>query len=567
MMMMISMLNKTSARHACLAAPMNKIGAPIFNTQLRFRRSNKTKLWGRPKAHKFLRGGFEGGRGPPRYHNQEEKDGDDRMRFQFKISRKMDEVEEANCNHLFELFNPEKVPTPDYTTLVEFEDHPFVQFCLRTTDEELDSMPISEIIKESGGDLISLFEVHFSLPIEYQDEIWDWVEREMHPELAKINPMEYADSNIFPTEADVTIDEEMRIWNHPRVREAIINYEKKYAESLTGKQKKRWLGLVRAVRSIVNDKESEAKEIERIFSDTNVSITESIDLLTRRQRVDRVHAYALKMWFEGLNEATSHADHARRYIEAYRAATTFTESDGDKMFELHKENPDYWTGDRLGAAFGISRDQAWAELLVREYDEAEKTGKPFCPEKVDYLFHRNTNALKLLQNRYVKNDKRSGVQFLKEATTGQVVDEDAIYKKFLEKTSKPISATGLDDDLPEWVRRPFQPPRSSIRPTKTVTEAESTKPTEESLRYPRIESVANLGTNTVRQRHRIIDMKSKSRINAGEQRKFLMLETDGTLRTMEKDTQEWITAKPLPYTRLGLGGKIKRRRLFRMREF
>lgn len=564
---MTSMFSKASARHACLAIHNSKIRAPIFNTQLRFRRSNKTKLWGRPKTHKFTRGGFEGGRSPPRYHNQKEEDGDDPMRFQFKISRRMDEAEDANCKHFFELFNPEKVPTPDYTTLVEFEDHPFVQFCLSKTDEELDSMTISEIIKESGGDIISPFEVHFSLPTEYQNELWDWVEREMHPELVKINPMEYADSNIFPKEVDVIIDEEMEIWNHPRVRAAVINYENKYAESLTGKQKKRWLGLVKAVKDIAKDKEAEVKEIERIFSDTTISMAEGIDLLTRRQRVDKTYVYALKMWFEGLNEATSHADHARRYIEAYRAATTFTESDGDKMFELHKENPDYWAGDRLGAAFGISRDQAWAELLVRECDEAENTGKPFCSEKVDYLFHRDTNALKLLQNRYVKNDKRSGLQFLKEATTGHVVDEDAIYKKFLEKTSKPISASGLDDDLPEWVRRPFQPPRSSIRPTKTVTEAESTTPTEESLRYPRVESEANLGTNTVRQRHRIIDMKSKSRISAGEQRRFLMLETDGTLRTMEKDTQEWITAKPLPYTRLGLGGKIKRRRLFRMREF
>ena len=48
---------------------------------------------------------------------------------------------------------------------------------------------------------------------------------------------------------------------------------------------------------------------------------------------------------------------------------------GEKMWELHKENPDFYTGERLGSLFGVTRERAWAELIMREHKETEEDMK------------------------------------------------------------------------------------------------------------------------------------------------------------------------------------------------
>lgn len=564
--------------------------------QVRFRTGNRTRLWGRPKGHNFLRKGGKGSsqKNPPRYHNQipAKEVMPDPLKVQLKRERIMDENEEENYKHFLSLFNREGVASPDYTEVVKFKDHPFVKLCLETSDEQWSKLTMFDIIELCGDQTMSPFEAHLALPVELKKMVWDWVERNMHTDLIKLNPMDIMSNNIGTNLLELEANRQIEIFSQPNVLNAMKNFESDVASKLKGTKLQKWNSYMQLIDHVRDNVDSVAHErmqllrkgaeidemTSRMIAQRDGDLDDSLDgsdldassgddgsaIVVDRVSNHKAEAYAHKMWLQGLNEVSAHAEHTKRYIESYNASIAFTEQDGDKLFELHKENPDYWTGDRLAASFGITRERAWGEILIREVDEAKRTGKPFCPEKIDYLFHRDESVIKTMKQRFTKNDSRSDYQFLREAYTGQIVDEDAIYQQFLEKTSKPIPASGLDDDLPEWVRRPFQPPRGSIRPTKVATEGvEST----ESLLYPRVESTSGLGTHTVRQRHRIIEMMSKSRVNSGEQRKFLILETDGTLRTMEEDTKEWICIKPLPYTKMGLGGKEKRREKFRKREF
>lgn len=556
----------------------------IHDQQLRFRTGNRTRLWGRPKGHNFLRKGGQAShkKSPPRYHNQEPANPiiPDPLKLQLKRERVLDMNEEANYQHMLELFNREAVPTPDYTEVVKLKDHPFAKLCLEMTDEQWSKLTIFDIIELCNEKTLSPFEVHFALPLELKKQMWDWVEREMHPELMKLNPMDIMSNNIGTTQLEMEVNKQIEIFAHPKVLDSMHKFEDDIASKLKGPRLQKWksyLQLIQHVKDTVNGaahermhllrKGADISELTSVMSNTSDSSADDSSSTTQSNEPsnDKAEAYAHRMWLQGLNEVSAHADHTKRYIESYNASIAFTDENADKLYEMHKENPDYWTGDRLGASFGITRERAWGEILIREVDEAKRTGKPFCPEKVDYLFHRDENVIKTMKQRFTKNESRSEFQYLREAYSGQIVDEDAIYQQFLEKTSKPIPASGLDDDLPEWVRRPFQPPRGSIRPTEVANEKNIQS--SESLLYPRIESSSGLGTNTVRQRHRIVEMMSKSRVNSGEERKFLILETDGTLRTMEQDTKEWICIKPLPYTKMGLGGKAKRREMFRKREF
>lgn len=529
-------------------------------------------MWGRPKGHKYLRkqGIHEDNRKePPRYHNQNLPKKFDPADFYLKQSAHIDKAEDENMIHMFELYNDKKIPTPGYTELIPAQEHPFVKFCLSTSDEEWEKLTYIDIIDamskyDSKYGRLLPFEVVFNMPVEKQKELWDYVEREIHPLLLELDPMELMQYGVGDTQEELYFNERIEEMQKPEWKQAFENMDKLYIDSVGEKEAYTFQSFMECMNDVSEDINQEAEDLSKLFN-LNEDMSSFTTAIAKRKGVDAARAYAMQMWFEGADRVSPRAEQVRRYLEEYKAEIAFTEQDGDKLFELHKENPNYWTGDRLGAAFGISRNQAWGEILVREADEASRTGKPFCPEKVDYLFHRDENQIKVLQQRYTKRQSRSEFQMLKETTSGQIVDEDKIYRKFLEKTSRPTVASGLDDDLPDWVKIPFQPPRNTPKTAQQVSEQE---PEEQTLiTYPRMESDTGLGVMTARQRHRIIDMKSKSRINQGEERRFMILETDGTLRNMEKDTVDWISIKPLPYTRLGLGGKVERRQKFRKRQF
>jgi hypothetical protein len=173
---------------------------------------------------------------------------------------------------------------------------------------------------------------------------------------------------------------------------------------------------------------------------------------------------------------------------------------GDKMWQLHKQDPRLWTGERLGGLFGCDRDRAWGEICIRECHEAEQTGKPFNFDKLEYLFNRTAGGMTAHKEIF-------------RFKTKYLTEEDA-YKDFLKATEKP-SSEGGDDSLPDWVALPFQPYRTL-----------ETEPDVKFFSQP--PKLFDIGNEKVKTRMLFVDF-GKRLLN--EPRHMTVRELDGTLRT------------------------------------
>lgn len=212
---------------------------------------------------------------------------------------------------------------------------------------------------------------------------------------------------------------------------------------------------------------------------------------------------------------------------------------GDKMWQLHKMDPKLWTGDRLGPLFGTSRERAWGEIMVREYEEAMRLGKPFNFDKVSLIMkdairrgHRNAEDNSTFKTRYLT--------------------EEQAYQDYL-RASKSPPTEGGDDVLPDWAALPFQPYRKpEVEPDIKVIEEPK-----------RFDKFGAIGTNS-----RILYIDYGRGVN-NNNREYRVRDVDGTLRTANWAEEKHFFRIGTTVKKLlsGRGNRDKRKLVRRRRAF
>ncbi|KAL0481280.1 UDP-3-O-(3-hydroxymyristoyl) N-acetylglucosamine deacetylase [Acrasis kona] len=286
-------------------------------------------------------------------------------------------------------------------------------------------------------------------------------------------------------------------------------------------------------------------------------------------------------FFDEMEEEMSpNKEHAERIAQRFRAVYMTTDKI-DEMYALHKKDPQYYTGERLGDLFNISRDRAWSYLVAAEYAESLKYGLPFNMNKHAVLFPDQ------MQRDKQEKEKLANYRSQKESTRSRNVDnlktstERDIYKQFVEESSYPATTSVTDDDLPDWVKiphyvsggseqvkRPLDAPTNSLLKSMgiygtqyfedlkdsiprlerlpEVNDNTSQKQQEEIMKVDRvvnspitvnrIPNKSGLGTSKNRARFFVVEMARRSGFEGGEkQRKHFVIEKSGQLRLMDEE--------------------------------
>lgn len=202
----------------------------------------------------------------------------------------------------------------------------------------------------------------------------------------------------------------------------------------------------------------------------------------------------------------------------------------DQAWELHNENPYYWTGQRLGEYFGVDRDLMWGELLVREMYFAKLNGKPFTFEKILRIFEKSREYPKKMSVRRSFHRERHHSEF------DQVVTEDQMYLDLLDVSQRTIPYATHDDELPIWAKVPFQRREMTnlgeIIETMPINLGAATDNLHTSLDHnisilKRPINQVGLGVETPRTKHLFIEIGRNLKDN---DRRIRVREADGILR-------------------------------------
>jgi len=197
------------------------------------------------------------------------------------------------------------------------------------------------------------------------------------------------------------------------------------------------------------------------------------------------------------------------------------------MWQLHKLDPRLWNGDRLGGLFGVSRERAWGELMMRELHESQQTGKPFNFDKVSLI----------MKDAMRKGPTKEANKF--QWKTRYLTEEDA-YRDYL-KASKTPATEGGDDLLPDWAALPFQKYRT-MEEEPEIKILEKPKPFQ------------GWGDDKVNSRILFVDF---GRGINHDNRKFRVKELDGTMRTATWAEEKHFFRLGTTFKKL-LGGKGRR---------
>jgi hypothetical protein len=218
-------------------------------------------------------------------------------------------------------------------------------------------------------------------------------------------------------------------------------------------------------------------------------------------------------------------DHAIQ--DSHRQNTYVDSVSGEKMWKLHKENPDFYTGEKLAELFGVTRQRAWAELIMREHLETED-GK-FNYDKVAQIFKEE------------RKEKKEPKTLSKKFKT-----EDEAYKDYLKISKSSVLNLSQDEKLPDFAKKPF----SSYK-------KEEQEPTIEKI------STSELEKNRTK-----LLFADIGRDKNDQNREFRVRDKDGTLRSASWTEQSFLARKKsFPKTKKGLGGKSRRLQLKRRRIF
>lgn len=406
------------------------------------------------------------------------------------------------------LYNDEKIPKEGYTTVKPLQENSFYKFCKSHTLEEVQNMTAGEIEKQLDDPSWDAFEFHLSLTPDEQDDLAFNLSNQLMPSLIA-TPREILLPHVSDMEPDFTND-----------------YSK--------------LPKNQTERKVVEGRLVTSEYLKQIHDRFGQAGDKPEDTFS-----------ALCLYEEALSYEESEYNHERELAEKVReqdfVLKHVSKADLSKMFELHKKDPAYWTGEKLALEFGITREQAWSSLILQEWQEAEDSGKPFRFDKAKIVF--DDEIRKATKKEREETMSKSEPKIL----TKQITEEEA-YRRFLEESSRPID-TASDDNLPDYVKYPFQEPVFGEQEQKQVQILDKEVPNK-----------TGYGSDVSRYRLYVAEMKKK--FENEKDRRFMVAEQDGSLRTMSQSELAFMHRHgSFPKTREGLGGKQKRKNQRRKREF
>ncbi|KAF0985034.1 hypothetical protein FDP41_000073 [Naegleria fowleri] len=488
--------------HISKANPLVAISAASSSSQQRNKKSSKEQ---KSKDAKWMRQAGVFKYKKPKYQ-MKKADTDDIPIFRLFDEAKATIREEDQWDAV--LYNNEQIPKEGETELRPITENSFYKLINKYTREELENMSIGEMDRELDDPNWDAFEYHLSLSQNQKDDIAFQLANELLPGLMQ-TPREILLPHVSDLEPHFENDFSKLPKNHS---------DRKVIEG-----------------RLVTDEY--LKQVHEHYGKPGESPEETFA--------------ALRLYEEALsyekNEYEQEKELAEKVRQEQNKIKHVKRDDLDRMFELHKKDPAYWTGERLALEFGITREQAWCSLLLREWDEAERTGKPFSFDKAKIIFSED-----IRRSDKEDRDRKKG-QATPKILTHQITEEEA-YKRFLEESSKPMN-TASDDNLPDYVKYPFQEYVIGEQESKKVEVIEK-----------EVENKTGFGSDVSRYKLYVAEMKKK--FDDERARRFMVSEEDGTLRTMSESELAFMHRhKTFPKTREGLGGKQKRKNLRRKREF
>ena len=418
-----------------------------------------------------------------------------------------DEIRE-NAQWQATLYNEEKIPKEGFTELKPMTENSFYKFVQKYTLEEVQNMSSGDIERELENPDRDAFELHLGLPSNLMDDLTFQLSNDLLPGLIA-TPREMLLPHVSDMEPDFTNDYS-KLPKNPQDRKVIQG------------------------RLVTNEY---LKQIHDHFGQANAKPEDTFAALCQYEEILSYESTEYNQERE-LAEKVREQDFALKHV---------SRDDLKRMFELHKKDPAYWTGEKLALEFGITREQAWSSIILQEWDEAEKTGKPFRFDKAKIIFNEDIRKA----NKREKEQSTPNEQ--PKILTKQITEEEA-YKRFLEASSKPID-TASDDNLPDYVKYPFQEPVVGDQEKKQVQVLEK-------------DVVNNTGYGSDVSRYKLYVAEMKKKFENENDRRFMVSEEDGTLRTMSQSELAFMHRHgTFPKTRQGLGGKEKRRNEIRKRKF
>ncbi|KAL9655444.1 hypothetical protein ABK040_016857 [Willaertia magna] len=404
------------------------------------------------------------------------------------------------------IYNPAQEPIPGVSELKPIEENSFVKLCLQLNEEEFKNMTVGEIDARLDNPDWDAFEFHLSLPDDIASDLSVEIANSLLPGLSS-TPREV----LLPHLADLEpkfINDYSKLPKNPENRKVVAG-------------------------RLVTDEF--LKAIHEKYGEPGVPPEEAFEtycLFEKLLSYEKNEFAEEKELFEMTREGT----YGHKVV---------SKADLDRMWEMHKDNPTYWTGERLALEFGLSREQAWSQLLLHEHEEALETGKPFYYEKANIIFNEDARRDEIEEKRQ---------SYTKPSVLTPAYTEEEAYERFLNVTSKP-SSIASDDNLPDYVKIPFQHPEITEE-----TEIEKTEDIGREAKYT--------GYGAEKSRYKLFVAEMKARAQQHEERKYIVGEEDGSVRTMTNAETKFMQRHgTFPITRDGLGGKIKRKNKRRMRQF
>ncbi|EFC46236.1 hypothetical protein NAEGRDRAFT_79168 [Naegleria gruberi] len=406
------------------------------------------------------------------------------------------------------LYNDEKLIKEGITELKPLSENSFAKFAKSHTFEEVANMTAGDIEKQLDNPSWDAFEFHLSLDADQQDDLAFNLSNTLLPSLIA-TPRETLLPHVSDMEPDFTNDFS-KLPKNPADRKVVEG------------------------RLVTNEY---LKQIHERFGQEGDSPEDTFSTLC--------------LYEEALSYEQSEYNHEKELAEKVReqdfVLKHVSKADLGRMFELHKKDPAYWTGEKLALEFGITREQAWSSLILQEWQEAEETGKPFRYDKAKIVFNDEIRkATKREKEESMPNE-------VTKILTKQITEEEA-YRRFLEESSKPIE-TASDDNLPDYIKYPFQEPVVGEQEQKQVKIIDK-----------EVENNTGFGSDVARYKLYVAEMKKK--FENESDRRFMVSEEDGSLRTMSQSELAFMHRHgTFPKTREGLGGKEKRKNERRKRRF
>lgn len=465
--------------------------------------------------------------------------------FLFPVKMQQAQQQGSLQAELVEMFGSEK---PDLSQMRRKPamSNPFIAFMVENKDNDLTNVDWNDVRDRfTSTDII---EACLSLEEADREDLWKRICFEVYPMIQSLTVLD----NYVPeidgglTDAEEAKAEEMfakELWSLFQTKSDQFKVQLDKDLKNLGYED---MPEEEAQKLLPEDLKQELEELERMVKG---------DVLSREEL--RKARYTMEeMLEESFITNDSEYQHAKKMADKWKANFVSHEQ-GDKMWQLHKENPDYWTGERLGRAFGVPRNAAWAQVLMREAAEAKETGKPFNSQKINAIYAKEIDKLPFnLDGSPKKGSKKPlNVDKLdKKLTQGKT--EEEVYAEFLKKSVE--QKDDSDDALPSWAKYPFQ---EASKPNI----AKKDQPTIQQL--PIIPNVSTLGSNYSRYGVMFAEMTSNKK-QAPLDRQFLVKETDDTLRTMTTTEKEFMTRRGhVKRTKWGMGQKEFRIRKARERRF